>query len=184
MIEVVAAIAVGLALDCFSAAFAAGACWERVKAFTPLLLAASFAAFQAGMILLGWAGGSLIEVAAHYDHWIAFILLAAVGGHMIWGGLSGEPMGCEPLTLRLLITLSVATSMDALAVGFSTPFMGLEVVSMSVAAGLASLILAILGYFMGLRVRGLAGEKASIVGGAILVLLGLKILLEHLAGAT
>jgi len=92
-------------------------------------------------------------------------------------------MGCEPLTLWLLITLSVATSMDALAVGFSTPFMGLEVVSMSVAAGLASLILAILGYFMGLRVRGLAGEKASMIGGAILVLLGLKILLEHLAGA-
>lgn len=92
-------------------------------------------------------------------------------------------MRCEPLTLRLLITLSVATSIDALAVGFSTPFMELEVVSMSLAAGLASLTLAILGYFMGLRVRGLAGEKASIIGGAILVLLGLKILLEHLAGA-
>jgi putative Mn2+ efflux pump MntP len=79
MIEVAAAIAVGLALDCFSAAFAAGACWEHVKTFAPLLLAASFGAFQAGMMLLGWAGGSLIEAAVHYDHWIAFILLAAVG---------------------------------------------------------------------------------------------------------
>ncbi|MCL7393448.1 MAG: manganese efflux pump MntP family protein [Thaumarchaeota archaeon] len=183
MIEVVAAIAVGLALDCFSAAFAAGACWERVKTFTPLLLAASFGAFQAGMILLGWTGGNLIEAAVYYDHWIAFVLLAAVGGNMIREGLSGEPMRCEPMTLRLLITLSVATSIDALAVGFSTPFMGLEVVSMSLAAGLASLTLAILGYFMGLKVRSLAGERASIIGGAILVLLGFKILLEHLAGA-
>jgi putative Mn2+ efflux pump MntP len=159
MIEVVAAIAVGLALDCFSAAFAAGACWERVKTFTPLLLAASFGAFQAGMILLGWTGENLIEAAVYYDHWIAFVLLAAVGGNMIREGLSGELMRCEPMTLRLLITLSVATSIDALAVGFSTPFMGLEVVSMSLAAGLTSLTLAILGYFMGLKVRSLAGGE-------------------------
>lgn len=183
MIETIVAIAISLALDCFSAAFAAGACWEHERAFIPLALAISFGTFQAGMIWLGWAGGSLLEIAIHYDHWIAFILLAAVGIHMIREGLGGGVMRCEPLTLRLLFTLSVATSIDALAVGFSTPFIRLEVASMSIAAGLASLVLAILGYFMGLKVRGLAGEKASVIGGAILVLLGLKILLEHLIQA-
>ncbi len=183
MIEIMAAIAVGLALDCFSAAFAAGACWERMKAFTPLALAASFGTFQAGMIWMGWAGGSFIEAVVYYDHWIAFILLAAVGSHMIMEGLSGEVVRCESLTARLLIILSVATSIDALAVGFSLPFIGLEVVGMSIAAGLASLILAALGYLIGLKARGLAGERASILGGVILILLGLKILLEHLIGA-
>jgi putative Mn2+ efflux pump MntP len=79
MIEVAAAIAVGLALDCFSAAFAAGACWEHVKTFAPSCLQHHSAPSRLGMMLLGWAGGSLIEAAVHYDHWIAFILLAAVG---------------------------------------------------------------------------------------------------------
>ncbi|MEM1737710.1 MAG: manganese efflux pump [Nitrososphaerota archaeon] len=180
MIEVMVAIAVGLALDCFSAAFAVGACWERVRAFAPLVLATSFGAFQAGMMWLGWAGGSLLEAMVHYDHWIAFILLAAVGAHMIHEGLRGEVMRCEPMTLRMLIALSTATSIDALAVGFSAPLIGLAVAGMSIAAGLASFILAILGYFMGSRIRSLAGKRAPIFGGAMLILLGLRILLEHM----
>lgn len=183
MIEVIAAIAVGLALDCFSAAFAMGACWERVRVLIPLVLATSFGAFQAGMIWLGWTGGSLLEAMVYYDHWIAFILLVAVGTHMIHDGIKGDVMRCKPMTLRLLIALSTATSIDALVVGFSAPLMGLAVTGISIAAGLASFILAILGYFLGSRARSLAGERAPIIGGAMLLLLGLKILLEHMIQA-
>lgn len=183
MIEVVAAIAISLALDCFSAAFAVGACSRRVKALIPLALATSFGAFQAGMIWAGWAGGAIIEAITRYDHWIAFALLAAAGIHMIRGGLSSEPARYETIALRPLMLLSVATSLDALAAGFSTPFLGLEVASASAASGLASFALAILGYYIGLNVRRAAGVRAAILGGAILLLLGFRILLEHLAAA-
>ncbi|MCD6312767.1 MAG: manganese efflux pump [Thaumarchaeota archaeon] len=180
MIAVVAAIAVSLALDCLSAAFCLGAGGEEPKASQALLTAGFFGAFQSGMILAGWTGGTLFRIASQHDHWIAFILLAAAGAHMIREAFKGDgSKSCRPFTIQLLLALSIATSIDALAVGFSLPFMNYQATWISAASGLASFALTLLGYLLGLRARTLIGGKAGAVGGTILILLGFKILLEH-----
>ena len=182
MLEIVAAIAVSLALDCLSAAFCFGASGRVLRASQALLMASFFGAFQSGMVAVGWAGGSLLKVISQYDHWIAFGLLTAAGLHMIREAFrSGEPTECRSLTIQLLLALSIATSIDALAVGFSLPFMKLQVMSTSAASGLASFALTLLGYSLGLRTKTLMGGRAGVIGGSILILLGLKILVEHLS---
>jgi len=179
MIEVAVAIAVSLALDCLSAAFCLGAGGEDPRTSQALLTASFFGAFQSGMIVAGWVGGSLLRIASQHDHWIAFILLAAAGAHMIREAFRGDGGRCRSFTIQLLLALSIATSVDALAVGFSLPFMRYQATWISAASGLASFTLTLLGYFLGLRARALIGGKAGAVGGTILILLGLKILLEH-----
>lgn len=164
MIEVIAAIAISLALDCLSAAFCLGAGGDDPRTSQALLTASFFGIFQSGMIVAGWAGGSLLRITAQHDHWIAFILLAAAGAHMIREAFKGDGLErCRLFTIQLLLALSIATSIDALAVGFSLPFISYQATWISAASGLASFALTLLGYFIGLRARSLIGGKAGAV---------------------
>lgn len=179
---VTAAIAVSLALDCFSVALGAGTFHGKTDPLIGMRMAASFGAFQSGMLLAGWGAGSrFTELVAEYDHWIAFILLTAVAVHMIHEALRD---GCSIREARfsymLLLALSIATSIDALVVGFSLSFLKAWIVPTSVMAGLTSFTLTIMGYYLGVKTGCLIGGRAGAVGGAILILVGLKILLEHL----
>jgi len=178
-----AAIALSLALDCFSVAIGTGTVQGRADLAACFKMAASFGAFQSGMLLAGWrAGSELAELAAGYDHWIAFALLAAAAAHMIHGALRGGcSRGGRGTSIALLLTLSIATSIDALVVGFSLSFLNIRAVPASTAAGLAAFTLTVIGYGLGSRIGGAVGGRAGVIGGAILILVGLKILLEHLA---
>ncbi len=179
---VAAAVAVSLAFDCFSVALGAGTLHEKVNLPIGMKLAISFGAFQSGMLLAGWGAGSrLAGIAAEYDHWIAFILLMAVAAHMIYDAFrNGCSMAGAQLTPMLLLMLSIATSIDALVVGFSLSFLKAWVVAAAIIAGLSSFSLTIIGYYLGVKTRCVVGERAGAVGGGILILVGLKILLDHL----
>jgi len=179
---VAAAAAVSLAFDCFSVAIGAGTMNKGASMPTSLKLASSFGAFQSGMLLAGWSAGSrLAGIIAEYDHWIAFILLTAVACHMLYDAFRNRHhLKWGELTLTLLLTLSIATSLDALTVGFSLPFLRTWPIASAVIAGLSSFILTIIGYQLGIRARCMIGERASAIGGTILILVGVKILLDHL----
>lgn len=181
MIEVLL-LAVALAMD--AAAVAAGIAASQ-RSWRPVLLAASsFGVFQAGMAGLGWWGGAwLTGWASAWDHWIAFTLLAGIGGRMVWQALGAvddeERAGRGALTLPTLLTLSFATSIDALAAGVSLPMMPL---GGHVSVAVIGLVTAACSAMAGAVARWLArvGSHLEVAGGVVLVLLGVKVLAEHL----
>jgi manganese efflux pump family protein len=178
-------IAVALAVDAFAVAIATGAVLTHLSLRHTFRLSWHFGLFQAGMNVIGWAGGltfrSLIE---RVDHWLAFVLLLFVGGRMIIEALkSGEETfrDLDPTRGRMLIILSVATSIDALAVGLSFSMLNIGIWVPAMIIGVVATAFTIaglhLGNFMGTR-WGL-GPKCEIAGGLVLVGIGIKILQEH-----
>jgi len=128
------------------------------------------------LLLRGPRSGYLPDV----DHWIAFFILCAAGIHMVYGSLRGSHGYILELGLLLLISLSVATSIDALMVGVSAPFIGIEPVQASIYAGLAAFLFTLAGHWLGSRISRITGRWAGALGGAVLITLGTKILIEHL----
>lgn len=179
---VAAAVALSLAFDCFSVAWGVGALRGEAGSLIDMKLATYFGAFQSGMLLAGWGAGSkLAGIAAEYDHWIAFTLLMGVAAHMIYDAFrNGCSMSNAKLTPMLLLALSIATSVDALAAGFSLSFLRSWIVASAIIAGLSSFILTMTGYHLGVRSRCAVGDRATAVGGGILIIVGLKILVDHL----
>jgi manganese efflux pump family protein len=175
-----ALIGVGLAMDCFAVSLAVGATrpGDRLKA--ALLLAGFFGFFQFGMTLIGWGlGFSFADLIAAYDHWVAFLLLAAIGGRMLYEGLKGGEEVPAALTLASITLLAVATSIDALAVGISFAFLGYLPLAPALIIGAISVGFSFVGVFSGRRLERLLGARVNILGGIILILIGLRILLEH-----
>ena len=176
------AIAVALAMDAFAVALATGICLREARAAHTLRMAGAFGLFQALMPIAGWLLGlSFREHIEAYDHWLAFALLAFVGGKMLWEGLhtGEEDPACEykdPTRGGQLLLLAVATSIDALAVGlsFAAVEMGNIYLSVSIIA-LTTFTISLGSVFLGHRVGALLSDKAQIAGGVILVLIGLKI---------
>jgi manganese efflux pump family protein len=151
-----------------------------------LRTALSFGIFQAIMPLIGWlAGRTIVDFISSYDHWVAFGLLAFVGGKMLWESFHKEE---EKETNRdtsrglTLLTLSIATSIDALAVGLSFAFIDVNIFAAAGIIGLVAFLITGLGFLIGTRVGGILGKRAEIVGGLVLIGIGVKILLEHLLG--
>lgn len=180
------AIAVALAVDAFAVALAAGASLPRLHWRHTFRLAWHFGFFQGAMTLLGWAGGlSFSTLIASVDHWLAFGLLALVGGRMILGGLSAREeskKSVDPTRGVTLVVLSVATSIDALAVGLSLAVLRINAWHPSLVIGLVAALFTAVGLHLG-RWAGAAsrlGARAEIVGGCVLVAIGTKILWEHL----
>ena len=178
-------IALALAVDAFAVALAAGVSLCQVNSRQVFRLAFHFGFFQAGMNLLGWVGGltvrSLIE---SFDHWLAFGLLAFVGLKMIWEAIREvreEAEGADPTRGRMLITLSVATSIDSLAVGLSFAVLEISVWLPALIIGVVASALTALGLRLGcmLGAASRLGSRAEIVGGLVLIGIGLKILHEH-----
>ena len=180
-------IGLALAIDCFTVSIAAGLQARHVKVLPMGLMALSFGIFQAGMTWLGYMGLSLFaHLLEQVDHWIAFALLAYTGGRMIWEGLrieeEEEDSASAPLlSARNILTLSVATSIDALAVGVSFSMVELAIPIGAAAAliGCTTFAISVGGVFVGHIFGARYKNRAEFVGGAILILIGVKILLEH-----
>ncbi len=182
------ALAVGLAMDATAVAAARGLATPVLRLKHVLLVMLFFGGSQALMPLLGWGLGSQLgPIVAAWDHWIAFVLLCGIGGKMLHEArgsddeeekpeASGDPFG-----VRVLSVLAVATSIDAFAVGITLPMLGAPLVVSLVTIGVVTAVLSAAGLFAGRRFGSLLGKRLDFVGGAVLVLLGFKILIEHLS---
>ncbi len=161
--------------------------WNRSftnKSWQPVLrLASSFGAFQFVMPIIGWlAGLTVVGIIAHYDHWVAFALLAYVGCRMIWEALrKGEEKEINDQTKGLpLLFLSIATSIDALAVGFSFSLLKTEIMFPAVIIGIVCFLMTVVGMIFGKGLAGIFGKKVGIFGGIVLIAIGVKILIDHM----
>ncbi len=169
-------IAVALAMDAFAVALATGLTLSVMNGRHLFRLGFHFGLFQALMPVVGWLAGMTIQgwIAA-YDHWIAFTLLVFVGGKMIFEAFADH----EPTRGWSLIMLSVATSIDALAVGLTLAMLNVSVWVPSLVIGLVAGILTVAGMLLGRRVNGIWGQRVEVFGGLVLCAIGVKILLEH-----
>ena len=178
-------IAVGLSMDAFAVALCKGLNMRKLNYRHAALIALFFGGFQALMPLIGWfLGSQFSSYISSIDHWIAFVLLAFVGGKMFIEGIQSkdeDECGCEEtLDLKELFALAVATSIDALAVGISFAFLEVKIISACFLIGITTFSLSFAGVAIGNRFGNKFQHKAEIAGGIVLVLIGIKILLEHL----
>lgn len=184
-------VALALAADAFAVSVSASICTAYIPLAIAARAAAAFGLFQFGMPVVGWyVGSGFKDALQNVDHWVAFILLAFVGGKMIFEGIrSRNPAYCpDPdesggkgiMRLTTLLVLSVATSIDALAVGLSYSMLGSPIFAPSAVIGVTTLVTSFLGVQFGRKLKHLLEEWTEIVGGSVLVLIGAKILLEHL----
>ncbi len=179
-------IAVSLALDAFAVSVSSGISVPGFGWRQAVKMGCWFGAFQFLMPLLGWAlGSSVSRYIEAVDHWIAFGLLAFIGGRMIWGSLKRGCGGEEAppdLSAGRLCVLAVATSIDALAVGVSMAFMRVDILSSAALIGVVAFVLSVVGGLVGRRLGCLFQRRAELAGGLVLVGIGVKILAEHLMG--
>ena len=175
-------LAVGLGVDAFSVAIGIGAVNDK-KSWSPVLrLAAAFGIFQFVMPIAGWlAGLTIVESIAAFDHWIAFALLALVGGKMIGEGLEQESNEKKADQTRgwPLLMLSIATSIDALAVGFSFSVLKNPILLPAVIIGIVCFLMTVTGMIFGKVLARIFGKKVEIFGGIVLIAIGIKILIDH-----
>ena len=180
-------IAVGLAMDAFAVSVAAGAAEKKLHIRHAMRMAIFFGAFQAIMPLIGWfAGESFKDSIAAYDHWIAFGLLTLVGGKMIYESfkLKGDDEDTpDPSSIIVVLTLAVATSIDALAVGVTLSLVTDSILFAVLIIGIITFVLSLAGIRIGMKVGHFFENKIEIFGGIILLLIGVKILIEHLVAS-
>ncbi len=183
-------IAVALAMDCFTVSMVSGVMTRKMFWGRNLRMAFLFGFFQAAMPFIGWIAIHYFQSSVEaYDHWIAFGLLLLIGGKMILDAFKEEDEATfNPLNLGTQLTLAIATSIDALAVGISFACSGYGTVQSLIlplaVIGLVSFIFSIAGLLLGVRFGGAVARrfKPEIIGGVILIAIGVKILLEHLLG--
>ena len=174
-------IAFGMAMDSFVVSLAAGVRLKKVLPRHALTLGSAFGFFQFAMPFVGWYLGAYMErYIASFDHWIAFLLLAYIGGKMIHESVSGYSLDSDPFMPRNLLMLSIATSIDALSVGFSLAVIGTPILLPAVLIGVVTFAMSYVGTYLGKRAGDTLGKKAGLAGGLILIAIGLKILIEHL----
>jgi putative Mn2+ efflux pump MntP len=179
-------IAIGLAMDCFAVSLGVGTAGTARDRRSTFRLFFHFGLFQAGMTLLGWlAGKTVVSYISTIDHWVAFGLLVFVGVRMIRGGLSKEglePAIPDPSRGMTLVMLSVATSIDALAVGLSLALLEVNVFWSAVLIGGVSAALSLVGLTVGNQLGLRFGKTMEVIGGIILIGIGLRVLITHLMG--
>jgi putative Mn2+ efflux pump MntP len=180
------ALAVALAMDAFAVAIVTGLTLESMTRRHVFRLAFHFGLFQALMPVLGWlAGVAVRDYIAAFDHWVAFGLLAFVGGKMIWEARRGpedaRPAG-DPTSGWALLLLSVATSIDALAVGLSLAMVGSTIIMPAMVIGVVAAAFTAVGMALGRRIGSFWGKRVEVLGGLILIGIGVKIVIEHTWG--
>ena len=188
-------IAISLAMDAFAVSIAQGACLDIKSLKYPLLLGVTFGLFQAGMPLIGWLlGSSFSQYIQKADHWIALILLSFIGIKMSYDGYkdylaknvdTSEGPVCTvasggKLKKRVLFAMAIATSIDALAVGITFGLININILFSIAIIGMITLIMSFIGVLLGKKAGPFLGDKMEMIGGILLVLLGVKILIEHL----
>lgn len=181
-------LSIALAMDCFTVSMMSGVMLRRSINAAILRMALLFGVFQAAMPLAGWIGTAhFSQYLEAVDHWIAFGLLVFIGGKMIKESFddNGEP-SFNPLHVRTQLLLAVATSIDALAVGISMACLGYSHITMLaeplLMIGVASLVLSVVGYWLGVRFGRIVARRlrTELLGGLVLVFIGIKVLLSHL----
>jgi putative Mn2+ efflux pump MntP len=175
-------IAVALAMDAFAVSVASGAAYKQLHIKHTLRIAVFFGGFQAFMPLVGaLAGLSFKEYIADYDHWVAFVILSAVGGKMIYESykITEAQKNYSPSNILVLLALSVATSIDALAIGITLSLVAASIVTAVIVIGLVTFLLSYLGVMLGKKFGHIFENKIEVVGGLVLIALGVKIMLEH-----
>ena len=178
-------LALALAMDAFAVALGTGAVLSRLTGRHLFRLGFHFGLFQALMPVIGWlAGLTIMQWVEAWDHWIAFSLLAILGGRMIYEAFSDEEKtdDRDPTKGLSLVLLSIATSIDALAVGFSLSVIGVSIWMPALVIGLVAGVLTIAGMLLGGRIGDRWGSRVEIFGGLVLIAIGAKILIEHLSG--
>ncbi len=176
-------LAVALGVDAFSVSIGIGAANHK-RSWAPVWrLSLAFGIFQFAMPIAGWlAGSTVVDLIAGFDHWIAFALLALVGGKMIWEGYEkeSEEKQADPTRGWSLLLLSIATSIDALAVGFSFSLLKTPIFFPSFVIGIVCFCMTAIGMIFGKGLAKLFGKKVEIFGGLVLIAIGVKILMEHI----
>ena len=177
---------VGLAMDAFAVSICKGLGMRKVNGKQALVIGLFFGGFQALMPMIGWLLGRQFEqYIVSIDHWIAFVLLAFIGGKMIAEARKPEEEEAtiemdQPLDLKELLVMAVATSIDALAVGISFAFLNYPLVEAVTVIGVTTFFISVAGVYIGNYFGNKYQKKAEMAGGVILILIGTKILLEHL----
>lgn len=181
-------LSAGLAMDAFAVAICKGACIKRGAVHINLGIAASFGVFQAVMPLVGWMlGKQFSDYISVIDHWIAFLLLLFIGGKMIVDvirdGKCVRDEAYQTLSFSELMLLSVATSIDALVVGIALALLRVNILIAAVFIGCITFVLSFAGTYIGCYFGTKFESKAQLVGGVVLVLIGVRILFDHLTPA-
>ena len=176
-------IAIALAMDAFAVALSTGMVLPKLTGRHLFRFAFHFGLFQALMPLLGWLAGHKLRAAIEaYDHWIAFTLLAVIGARMCYGALNKDEDNADikdPTRGWSLIILSIATSIDALAIGLTLAMLGGPIVLPALIIGVVCSSLTLAGMYLGRKISEGWGSRVEFLGGIILLLIGCKILLEH-----
>ena len=175
-------IALGLAMDSFSVSVANGLATKTFIISKALTIALFFGFFQAVMSIFGWlAGESIADYISAFDHWIAFILLTFIGIKMIYESITDKPNSLlGAYTIKVILILSIATSIDALAVGLSFSFLDISIFFPALIIGVVAFLMSFFGVYIGRRFGKILKNRIEILGGLILIIIGLKILFEHL----
>lgn len=176
-------IAFGLAMDSFAVSITSGITIKNLRVFDALKIAMFFGSFQAIMPICGWlAGLSIRHIISGVDHWIAFGLLSLIGCKMIYESIKieSDPKEINPLSLYVLLILSIATSIDALAIGITFAFLKYTILIPITIIGVITFLLSLFGVYVGNKSGRIFKNKFKIIGGLILIGIGIRILIEHL----
>jgi putative Mn2+ efflux pump MntP len=175
-------IATGLAMDTFAISIAKGITVNNNRRKSAILLASLFGGFQMLMPAIGWLVGlSLSDLITGIDHWVAFGLLGFIGAKMVYDSIK-EKDGKKEEDVKLIsaLTLAVATSIDALMVGLSFAFLETSIITPIIVIGIVTFLLSLVGFVFGCGIGRVFGKRIKIFGGLILILIGFRILIEHL----
>lgn len=175
-------VAVGLSMDAFAVSVTNGMCVRDLNNKRRVLTALSFGIFQAAMPIIGYfLGRTFSDAISAVDHWVALILLSAIGINMIVEAIKSKNEECSlaPFSYKSLFVQSIATSIDALAVGISFAVLNINIWVSALFIGAITFGICLFGIFIGKKLNSLFKNKASIVGGVILIAIGLKIFIEH-----
>lgn len=177
-------VGIGVSMDAFTVALIKGLCLRDSRTKVSLIIGLSFGFFQGFMLWIGYSlGRSFSQYIISIDHWVSFILLSIIGIKMIVDGLKTDAINCDieaRLSIRTLLYASIATSIDALAVGISFSFLDQSIIQTSIIIGFITFIISSLGVLIGKKSAVWLDHKAEIFGGFVLIIMGIRILLTHL----
>jgi manganese efflux pump family protein len=175
-------IALALSMDAFAVSIAGGVAVKRLRMRHALRMATWFGGFQALMPLIGWLGGARLKTSlSGLDHWVVFGLLMFAGVKMIWEAFKLDPIEkMDAPGIRVLFMLALATSLDALAAGISFALLGISIVVPVIIIGAVTFLTSFAGVLIGEKGAALFGKKIEVAAGIILIVIGLKVLINHL----
>lgn len=174
-------IAMGLSMDAFAVSIGKGLSVCHLRPRHSMSVGLWFGGFQAMMPLIGYAlGASFASLVSDYDHWIAFVLLGIIGANMIKEAFSKEEKSDPDFSFKTMLIMAIATSIDALAIGVSFAFLGVNILTAAIVIGITTFLFSVAGIKIGNLFGCRYKSKSEFIGGVVLIIIGTKILMEHL----